>query len=313
MRGLDEKAFGKITKTRCLILGFFYIYGNCKYHRKQTYLEQKERIITDMEFTQRYLPMEWEEQWRKEKERKKKVFEEGGEGMEQDNRELRKIVAYNDSRMGLINEWTNNDVSKVRMSGTSHKLTRGLTNDGAFGEEGYNVHICCSKNFSENMFVTLKYFYDSSLLTDLTLTTDNGSSFHVHSVVLAAVSTFILERLKEESSKQSNDTHVERVTWSVSMGTEVDRIGLQAVIEFAYSGHVSSLNKDTVTQIKTAAQVLEVPQLVDLCNETVSKQEQPTVPAEEHLRSTLQSIEQLWADKVGFDVTLDVDGNQFHG
>lgn len=266
-----------------------------------------------MEFTQRYLPMEWEEQWRKEKERKKKVIEEGGEGMEQDNRELRKIVAYNDSRMGLINKGTNNDVSEVRMSHTSHKVIRRLMNDGALGEEGYNVHTCCSKTFSENMFVTLKYFCDSSLLTDLTLITDNGSSFHVHSVVLAAVSAFILERLKEKSSKQSNDTQVERVTWSVRMGTEVDCIGLQAVIEFAYSGNVSSLNKDTVTQIKTAAQVLEVPRLVDLCNTTVTKQKQPTVSAEERLRTNLQSIEHLWADKVGFDVTLDVDGTQFHG
>lgn len=259
-----------------------------------------------MEFTRRYLPMEWEEQWRKEKERKRKVIEEGGEGIEQDNRELRKIVAYNDSRMGLINE-----ESEVKMSTTSPNVTEGFTSDGAFGNEGYKVHACCGKSFLTNMFVVLKEFQDSSLLTDLTLTADVGSSFHVHSVLLAAVSTFILEKLKENSSKQPNINQEERVRWTV--GTDVDRVGLQAVIEFAYSGDVSSLNKDTITQIKTAAQVLGVPRLVDLCNQTATKQKQQPVTSEEHLRSTLQSVEQLWVDKVGFDVTLDVDGNHFHG
>ncbi|XP_041635882.1 kelch-like protein 33 isoform X2 [Cheilinus undulatus] len=32
-----------------------------------------------MEFTRRYLPLEWEERWRREKERRKRVIEEGGE------------------------------------------------------------------------------------------------------------------------------------------------------------------------------------------------------------------------------------------
>lgn len=234
------------------------------------------------------------------------MIEEGGEGIEQDNRELRRIVAYNDSRMGL-----NNQESEVKLSTTSPKVTGGCMSDGAFGNEGYKVHACCSKSFLKNMFVALKEFQDSSLLTDLALTTDDGSSFHVHSVLLAAVSTFILEKLKEQSSKPPNNNQEEGVRWTV--GTDVDRVGLQAVIEFAYSGGMSSLNKDTITHIKTAAQVLEVPRLVDLCNQTAAKQKQQTVTSEEHLRFTLQAIEQLWVDKVGFDVTLDVDGNQFHG
>ncbi|XP_017287502.1 kelch-like protein 33 [Kryptolebias marmoratus] len=265
-----------------------------------------------MEFTQHYLPMEWEERWRKEKERKKKAIEEGGEGIEQDNRELRKIVAYNDSRMGLINEGTNSEGSEIRMCATSHEVIRGHMSDWTLGDEGYNVHTCCSKTFPKHNFVAMKDFQELSLLTDLTLTTDDGSSFHVHSVILAAVSAFILGRLKEKSNKQLNNTQEEEVRWSISMGIEVDHVGLQAVIEFAYSGEVPSLNKDTITQIKTAAQVLEVPRLVDLCNKAVKKQEPQTVSADEQLMFTLQVIEQLWADKVGFDVTLDVNGNQFH-
>ncbi|KAK5875683.1 hypothetical protein CesoFtcFv8_026736 [Champsocephalus esox] len=55
-----------------------------------------------MEFTRCTLPMEWEERWRREKDRRKRVIEDGGqEGIEQDNHELRRIVAFNDSRMGL--------------------------------------------------------------------------------------------------------------------------------------------------------------------------------------------------------------------
>uniref|UniRef100_A0A3Q1GR30 Si:ch211-63p21.8 n=1 Tax=Acanthochromis polyacanthus TaxID=80966 RepID=A0A3Q1GR30_9TELE len=223
-----------------------------------------------MEFTRRYLPMEWEERWRREKERRKRVIDEGGEGIEQDNRELRRIVAYNDSRMGLT-------------SGRENKE-----------------------------------------LTDLTLTTQNGNTFHVHSLILAAVSGFVLERLKDKSREQNveqsdrnEDVGVER--WSVHLGAGVDHVGLWAVVEFAYTGVVLSLNKDTMAQIKAAAQVLVVPRLVEICNKKErtkevdgAKKEEQTISTLEQMKITLQSIEQLWADRVGCDVTLNVDGMVFH-
>uniref|UniRef100_A0A8C6M349 Si:ch211-63p21.8 n=1 Tax=Nothobranchius furzeri TaxID=105023 RepID=A0A8C6M349_NOTFU len=241
-----------------------------------------------MEFTRRYLPVDWEERWRKEKERKKKVIEEGGAGVEKDNRELRGIVAYNDSRMGLIKGSVSTDASEESMSGTSQEASGGHVSEQAFRGEGNIFHFCCCKVFPKDVFVTLKDFKNSSLLTDLSLMTDDGSSLDVHSVVLAAVSTFVLDRLKEHL----DNTHEEGFSkWSVLVGAEVDRVGLQAVVEFAYSGDVSSLNKDNFTKIKAAAQVLQVPPLVQLCNKPMtenltgfSKQEQPRLSVNDHLK-----------------------------
>uniref|UniRef100_A0AAQ5WW11 BTB domain-containing protein n=1 Tax=Amphiprion ocellaris TaxID=80972 RepID=A0AAQ5WW11_AMPOC len=264
-----------------------------------------------MEFTRRYLPMEWEERWRREKERRKRVIEEGGEGIEQDNRELRRIMAYNDSRMGLTSGRENKEGSEVRMSGASQDRTGEHMSDEAFGDEGHNIHTCCSKSYPKEVFAALKEFRDSSLLTDLTLTLENGNSFHVHSLILAAVSGFILERLKEKN------VGVDR--WSVHLGTRVDHVGLRAVVEFAYTGVVLSLNKDIMAQIKAAAQVLVVPRLVELCSKKErtkegdsAKKEERTISIPEQMKITLQSIEQLWADRVGCDVTLNVDGTFFH-
>lgn len=279
-----------------------------------------------MEFTRRYLPMEWEERWRREKERRKRAIEEGGkEGIEQDNRELRSIVAYNDSRMGLMSGRGEKEGSEVQVrygSGSSQEGIGEHMSKEAFRDEGLgdNIHTYCSKTYPKDVFMALKDFWDSSLLTDLTVTTENGNSFGVHSPILAAVSTFIGERLREEGGVQSdNDKNKEIHKWSVSLGPEVDHVGLQAVLEFAYTGVVLSLNKHTVAQIKAAAQALGVPRVLGLCikEEMMKEGESPKkeerkISAIEQLKITLQSIEQLWADRVGCDVILDVDGALFH-
>ncbi|XP_044040844.1 kelch-like protein 33 [Siniperca chuatsi] len=269
-----------------------------------------------MEFTRRYLPMEWEERWRREKERRKRVIEEGGEGIEQDNRELRRIVAYNDSRMGLTSARGKKEWLEVRMSGTSQEEI----GEEAFGDDGENVHTYHSETYTKEVFMALKEFWDSSLLTDLTLTTDNENSFHVHSAILAAVSSIIQKRLRDESGERSdNDKDVEVQRRSLSLGPEVDHNGLQAVVEFAYTGAVLSLNKDSMAQIKAAAQALGVPRILDLCNKEERmkeggspKKEEQKIPALEQMKITLQSIKQLWAERVGCDVILDVDGALFH-
>lgn len=274
-----------------------------------------------MEFTRRYLPLEWEERWRQEKERRRRVIEDGGEeGIEQDNRELKSIVAYNDSRMGLMSARGKKEGSEVRVRGKSQEEFREQISEEAFGDEGL-VHTYCSETYPEEVFSALREFMDSSLLTDMTLTTDNESSFHVHSPVLAAVSSFIQETLKDESGKRSNNEKDVKVgRRSVTLGPDVDHVGLQAVVEFAYTGAVLSLNKDSMALIKAAAQALGVPRLLDLCNkeERVKevgspKKEALKIPSQEQLKITLQSIKHLWADRVGCDVILDVDGASFHG
>uniref|UniRef100_A0A673CCT5 BTB domain-containing protein n=1 Tax=Sphaeramia orbicularis TaxID=375764 RepID=A0A673CCT5_9TELE len=264
-----------------------------------------------MEFTR--LP--WEERWRRDKERRKRILEEGSEGIEQDNRELRRIVAFNDSRMGLISG-RNDRVGMRTESGTQiSKDTFGDNSEGL----GDSTLIYRVGSYPTEMFKTLREFWESSLLTDLTLMTETGRSFNVHSPILASISSFIRERLKEKSVQQlDNDEDVH--SWSVSLGPEVHHVGLQAVLEFAYTGDVSSLNKDTVTPIKAAAQVLGVPRVLCLCNTDRSKESgnsqkelKEDTSAPEQMKITLQSIERLWSERVGCDVTLDVDGAVFHG
>ncbi|CAN9509741.1 unnamed protein product [Ophioblennius macclurei] len=265
-----------------------------------------------MEFTRRYLPMEWEEHWRREKERRKRVVQEGGEGVEQYNRELKRIVAFNDSRMGLTCKGGKKEGSEVR---TGQEAVEEPMSDGAHGEDEHHVHKYCSKTYSKDMFVTLNEVMDSSVLTDLTLVTVDGHGLNVHSVVLAAVSDVILEKLRGKNGQLLDSDEFER--WSVD--TKADGVGLKAVVELAYTGVASSLNKDTVVQLRAAAQMLQVPRLVDLCDrqERLKDGEQPkmkgqTISAREQRDITLRRIEQLWLERVGCDVCLDVDGSLFY-
>ncbi|KAM7377116.1 hypothetical protein PAMA_013750 [Pampus argenteus] len=275
-----------------------------------------------MEFTRRYLPMEWEERWRREKETRKREIEEGGEeGIENDKCELRRIVAYNDSRMGLMNGRGDKEGSEVQVRYSSDSSQEHMSAEALRDERvGHNVRTYHSKTYIKDVFIALKEFRDSSLLTDLTLSTENGDSFGVHSPILAAVSSFIGSQLREKSKVQSDNDKNGRVNkWSMSLGPEVDHVGLQAVLEFAYTGVVTTLNKDTVVKIKAAAQALEVCRLLDLCiqvqrmkeGESPKKKEQQIFELEQ-IKITLQSIEQLWADRVGCDIILDVDGTLFH-
>lgn len=240
------------------------------------------------------------------------MMEEGGEGVERDDRELRRIVAYNDSRMGLKRWMEKTEGSEIRMNGTSQDMRRERLGD--------NVHTYHNKTYPNKVFQGLKELWDLSLLTDLTLITENGNSFHVHSIVLAAVSSFILDALKKNSGKLlDSDKDVGARRWSVSL-TEVDHTGLQGVVEFAYTGAVLSLNRHTVAQIKTASQVLGAPRVMDLCNDketmkeggSTQKEQRPTFPLEQ-MKITLQCIDHLWADREGCDVILDVDGASLYG
>ncbi len=81
-----------------------------------------------------------------------------------------------------------------------------------------------------------------------------------------------------------------------------------------------SLNKDSRAQIRAAAQALRVPRVLDFCNKKETMKEAGSARDEEHnissleqTKITLRSIKHLWADRVGCDVILDVDGGSFHG
>ncbi|XP_037335771.2 kelch-like protein 33 [Pungitius pungitius] len=269
-----------------------------------------------MELSKDVLPIEWEERWRREKEKRKQVIGEGAqEGIERDNRELRRIVAYNDSRMGLMSGRHEKLGSEVGASGASlhHQQVRKAA---LWGEVlGDEVLAYRSDTHPKEVFVALKEFWDSSLLTDLTLTTASGNGFDVHVTILAAVSSFLRERLRDENNE--NHAVVQRRSLSLSPG--VDHVGVQAVLEFAYTGSLSSLNNDNLSSIVAAAQALGVPRVLDLCNQEEKmkedgspEEEEKNLSAQEQMNITLQSIKQLWEDGVGCDVILKVDGAVFH-
>lgn len=163
------------------------------------------------------------------------------------------------------------------------------------------------------VFGTLREFRDSPILTDLTLSTVDGRSCHVHSPVLAAVSSHIWESLRERTSSGING-------WSMALGPEVDRLGLEAVVEFAYTGLIPSLNKDNVHQIKAAAEALGAPKVLDLCTDEEEKsknaggqKKEEGLSAAEQMMISFQAIKKLRNDRVGCDVILEAIGGSLHG
>lgn len=203
----------------------------------------------------------------------------------------------------------------------------GLSVDEDIDSDGENVvQIYCQDDYPTHIFHILTEFRESSLLTDLTLSTEDGKTFHVHSPVLAAVSSLIKENLSgsdvendQADEIKDNDKSVGVQRWSVSLGPEVDHIGLEAVVEFAYTGLISRLNRDTVDQIKAAAKTLGAPRVLDLCAKeeeksikTGGQKKEEGISAAEQMMISLQSIRQLWMDRVGCDVILKARGASFH-
>ncbi|KAK1889966.1 Kelch-like protein 33 [Dissostichus eleginoides] len=184
------------------------------------------------------------------------------------------------------------------------------------------VKIYCKGNHPTNLFRTLTEFRDSSLLTDLILSTEDGKTFNIHSPVLAAVCSYIRESLIQRNVHrvdESKEPSVGVQRWSMSLGPEVDHVGLKAVVEFAYTGLISCLNMSTLHQIKIAAQSLGAPRVLDLCKEvekkstkTEGQKKEAKMSAAEQMKISLQSIKRLCMERVGCDVILEAPGGSFH-
>ncbi|KAM8899393.1 kelch-like protein 33 [Spinachia spinachia] len=207
--------------------------------------------------------------------------------------------------------------------GEALEVDRGDLQRGEEEAEEEAVKIYCKGDYLTDVFRNLTEFRDSSVLTDLTLSTKEGESFHVHSPVLAAVSQGIRETLSQrladsERVDERKDASVGVHKWSVSLGAEVDAVGLKAVVDFAYTGLVPCLNKNTCHQIRAAARALGAPRVLDLCEEeekstkTGGQGKEDRVPAAEQMEVSLRSIRQLRADRVGCDVVLDALRGSLH-
>uniref|UniRef100_A0AAR2JLX1 BTB domain-containing protein n=1 Tax=Pygocentrus nattereri TaxID=42514 RepID=A0AAR2JLX1_PYGNA len=153
-----------------------------------------------------------------------------------------------------------------------------------------------------------------SVLTDLTLVLEKGLSFQSHSLVLAAVSTVIQKMLQERTEEKM----------CLRLGPEVSGLGLSAVLEFAYTGNLTGLDRESLAQIQKAALYLGVPRVLELCKEEEDRkkresdgskkvEEMKKISAEEQMEASLRSIRQLWAEGVGCDVELEAEGIVYHG
>ncbi|KAK3507413.1 hypothetical protein QTP70_019652 [Hemibagrus guttatus] len=197
-----------------------------------------------MEFTRRYLPMEWEERWRREKERRKKVMEEGGEEFERENKKLTWIKAYNDSRMGMKEK---EDVKNERMS------------QDMMDEWDDEPQKCTKETYPTEIFQAMEELRCCSVLTDLDLSVKHGLTIHAHSLVLAALRFKLLLCIWE------------------------------------FPGFWSSAKKEEERERKKDAE-----------------KNKRRIVGEEHRKVNLQSIRQLWEDRVGCDVELEAEGRTFH-
>ncbi|KAM6949523.1 kelch-like protein 33 [Aplochiton taeniatus] len=201
----------------------------------------------------------------------------------------------------------------------------GTVEDGQSEERGSEdtIKVYDGPTYVVKIFQALENFRDSSLLTDLSLSTEDGQSVDVHSPVLAAVSSFIHREMQARDKTIQSSTmegiHVEmKNKMSLVLGPGVDRVGLQGVVEFAYTGAVASLNTDTLVQIQAAAHPLGVPRVLDLCTEEEERRKregegkkESKVSAAEQMRMSLQSIRVLWEERLGCDVILEVEGMSF--
>lgn len=255
------------------------------------------------------------------------MIEEGGERIEEDNRKLRWIVAYNNRRMG-VREDVEKEGAKVKRRNDS--MTSQVEDEDAEMGEGLvreeKILTYNRDTYPREVFQALEELRDCSLLTDLTLCTENGPSINAHSPVLAAVSSLIYQKLQERDGErerrresEGDDTHSQK-EMSIGLGPEVGCVGLAGVLEFAYTGAIGALSRDTLAQIQAAALTLGVTRVLDLCSEEEERMKNGRggktvrkISVAEQMKVSLQAIRQLWTERVGCDVELEADGTSFHG
>ncbi|KAJ8007570.1 hypothetical protein DPEC_G00095410 [Dallia pectoralis] len=234
---------------------------------------------------------------------------------DQFNREKNKeYVRLNNSETDLRGETCEEEDTFQELNQVSNECEYfGEQNGVIEGTDSMKVY---SRDFyARDMFQALKQLRESSVLTDMTLSTEDGHHLHVHSCVLAAVSSCIHQRLPKWEREMLRDD----VMVSISLGPEVGSEGLAGVLEFAYTGTITALNRDTLVQIKAAAKTLGVPRVLELCckeeekmNRVETKAEEMKFYPEEEMDISLQSIRQLWKERRGCDVELQVGRTSFY-
>uniref|UniRef100_A0A8C9X713 Kelch-like family member 33 n=1 Tax=Sander lucioperca TaxID=283035 RepID=A0A8C9X713_SANLU len=137
------------------------------------------------------------------------------------------------------------------------------------------VKIYCKGDYHTDIFRNLAEFRDSFLLTDLTLSTEDRGSFHVHSPVLAAVSSHIREGLSRcnvgnDTVDERKDTSVGVHRWSVSLGPEVDNY--QPALSLCLNFLHQEINPHSCLDLASFAEAYEMVQLLEVADDYFLRQ-----------------------------------------
>nr|XP_057924827.1 kelch-like protein 33 [Doryrhamphus excisus] len=151
------------------------------------------------------------------------------------------------------------------------------------------------------MFHTLASFRDLSQFTDLTLSTKDGRRLHLHSVVMAAISSLVQDCLN------NNVHHEEAQERSIFLELDMDHHSLEAIVEFAYTGLISCL--ENVEQVKAAAQTIGAYRVLEVLKKMEeSSTNGDSMSSSQQLAVSLRSTRELWMDGVGCDITIEAVG-----
>ncbi|XP_051919659.1 kelch-like protein 33 [Hippocampus zosterae] len=173
-------------------------------------------------------------------------------------------------------------------------------------QDAHNIKMYRREEHHLEMFRTLTAFRDSALLTDLTLRTNDGGRLRLHSTVMGAVSSLVKNKLKHSVGEGER-------RYSISLGADVDLRGLDAIVDFAYTGRICHLEEDLVPHVETAAQALGSHRVLEFLRKQQEKtsattQEEGNISAEEQMAISLHWIRKMWKDRVGCNVVLEAIG-----
>ncbi|MBN3316833.1 KLH33 protein, partial [Atractosteus spatula] len=168
--------------------------------------------------------------------------------------------------------------------------------------------VCRNEGYPVELFRVLEEFRRARLLTDLSLRDTAGECWEVHAPVVAAVCSLVRDRLRCGGGGGSSGGAGAQ---GLFLDTGTGSAGLAAVLEFAYTGDIARLDGDTaVAAVRAAAETLGAPRVLELCR----RREKQQVGREggDRALGNLLSIAELWAEGLGCDVVLEVDGRSFH-
>ncbi|XP_063159159.1 kelch-like protein 33 [Candoia aspera] len=155
-----------------------------------------------------------------------------------------------------------------------------------------------SEGHAEGFFTAAVQLRGQDLLVDMTVTL-GLKNYKAHSILLAAVSSVFLQRLEHEEQEV------------MKLDGVTTPSGWEAILNFAYTGELEP-TPVKAGDILDAAEALGVPRVAEICKTVLIGTENGDrlSPAEEKWK-TLQRLEELYNEGIGWDLELKAEGDTF--